>query len=76
MQQELSYYQEFLDNFFEAIRTSDPYAVHRIIDLVRSGSSTSEIQTEVNLVLAAKHPFDLQHDFQKATCQSFLCVEI
>lgn len=56
MEQELSYYQEFLDDFLEAIRTSDDDDVHRIIDIVRSVSSTREIQNKVAHVLAENRP--------------------
>ena len=49
--EELRYHQQFMDGFFEAIRTSDDANVHHIIDVVRSGSLTSEIQTAVNRIL-------------------------
>jgi hypothetical protein len=52
MEEELSYYQGFLDDFFEAIRDSSDDDVHHIINIVRSVSSTSETQFEVNRILA------------------------
>ncbi|KAJ5971817.1 C6 transcription factor [Penicillium vulpinum] len=51
MEEELKYHQQFMDGFLKAIRTSNDADVHHIIDVVRSGSSTSEIQTAVNRVL-------------------------
>lgn len=52
IEQELSHYQEFLSDFLEAIRLSDDDDVHHIINIVRSGSSTSKIHIEVTLILA------------------------
>ncbi|KAJ5607200.1 C6 transcription factor [Penicillium hordei] len=51
MEEELRYHQQFMDGFLKVIRTSNNTDVHHIIDVVRSGSSTSEIQTAVNRVL-------------------------
>lgn len=51
MEKELNYYQKFLDDFFEALRISKDDDVDHIINIVRSGASTSEIQLEVNGVL-------------------------
>lgn len=51
IEEELGYHQQFLDEFLEAIRTSNDADVHHIIDVVRSGSSTSEIQAAVTRVL-------------------------
>ena len=51
MEEELRYHQQFLDEFFEAIRTSNDANLHHIIDVVRSGLSTTEIQTVVTRVL-------------------------
>jgi hypothetical protein len=48
MEEELNYYQRFLDDFFEAIRNSNDNDIHHIINVVRSGSSVSEIQFEAN----------------------------
>lgn len=48
MEEELRYHQQFMDEFLEAIRTSNDADVHHIIDVVRLGSSRSEIQTAVN----------------------------
>jgi hypothetical protein len=45
-------YQESLDDFLEAMRTSDDDDVQGIVDVVRSGSSTSKIKTEVAHILA------------------------
>ncbi|KAJ5318361.1 C6 transcription factor [Penicillium atrosanguineum] len=54
MEEELNYYQRFLNDFFEAIRSSDD-DVHHIINAVRSGSSASAIQFEVNIILAGNN---------------------
>ncbi|KAJ5101063.1 hypothetical protein N7456_007115 [Penicillium angulare] len=43
MEEELGYYQRFMDDFLEAIRSSDDNEVHHIINAVRMGSSTREI---------------------------------
>lgn len=51
MEEELRYHQQFMDEFLEAIRTSNDADVHHIIDVVRLGSSISEIKTVVNCVL-------------------------
>ncbi|CAI7636476.1 unnamed protein product [Penicillium palitans] len=51
MEEELGHYQRFLADFLTAIRDSDDDDVHHIINTVRSGSSASEIQSEVNKVL-------------------------
>lgn len=56
MEEELSYYQMFLDDFFEGIRNCNDDDVHHIINIVRSGSSTSEIRFEVNSILAGNNP--------------------
>lgn len=48
MEEEFRYHQQFMDQFLEAIRTSNDADVHHIIDVVRLGSSRSEIQTAVN----------------------------
>ena len=51
MEEELRYHQQFLDEFLEGIRTSNDANLHHIIDVVRSGLSTTEIQTVVTRVL-------------------------
>lgn len=51
MEEELGHYQRFSNDFLRAIRDSDNDDVHHIINTVRSGSSKSEIQFEVNNVL-------------------------
>jgi hypothetical protein len=51
MEEELGHYQRFWADFSRAIRDSDHDGVHHIINTVRSGSSSSEIQSEVNKVL-------------------------
>jgi hypothetical protein len=48
---ELRYYREFSNNFLMAIGTSHYADVHHIIDIVRSGSSISEIKNVVTRVL-------------------------
>ncbi|KAJ5134419.1 C6 finger domain protein [Penicillium atrosanguineum] len=52
MEQDLTFYQELMDDFFELIRISSDDDVHHMINIVRSGSSAGEIQTEVVRVLA------------------------
>lgn len=56
MEEELNYYRSFLDDFFEAIRDSNDDDVQHIIDIVRSGSSTGEIQFGVKSILAGNDP--------------------
>lgn len=51
MEDELDHYQRFLADFLGAIRDSDDDDVHHIITTVRSGSSASEIQSEVTKIL-------------------------
>jgi len=51
-EQELLYYQEFVESFFEAIKTSHDDGVQHIINVVRSGSSIADVKTEVTLILA------------------------
>ncbi|KOS47874.1 hypothetical protein ACN38_g1157 [Penicillium nordicum] len=51
MEQELRYHQQFMDQILEAIRTSNDADFHHIIDVVRLGSSRSEIQTAMNRVI-------------------------
>ncbi|KAI2734308.1 transcriptional regulator family: Fungal Specific TF [Penicillium roqueforti] len=48
---ELRHYQRFLNDFLRAIQDSGDDDVRNIINTVRAGSSTSEIQSEVNSVL-------------------------
>ena len=48
---ELRHYQRFLNDFLRAIQDSSDDDVRNIINTVRAGSSTSEIQSEVNSVL-------------------------
>lgn len=50
-EQELLYYQEFVESFFKAIRTSHDDQVQHIIDIVRSGSSIASVRNEVDLIL-------------------------
>lgn len=49
---ELAYYKEFVDGIFMAMRTSSQSDLQQIIDAVRSGASTSEVQNLVTSVLA------------------------
>ncbi|KAJ9483107.1 hypothetical protein VN97_g10313 [Penicillium thymicola] len=58
MEEELRYHQQFMDGFLKAIRTSNNTDVHHIIDIVRSGSSISEIQTAVNRVLTDNRSYN------------------
>ncbi|CAG8890705.1 unnamed protein product [Penicillium salamii] len=48
---ELRHYQKFLNDFLRAIRESGDDDVRHIISTVQAGSSTGEIQSEVNSVL-------------------------
>jgi len=56
-EQELLYYQEFVESFFEAIKTSHVHDVQHIINVVRSGSSIADVKTEVTLILAENSSF-------------------
>ncbi|KAJ6107621.1 hypothetical protein N7523_008944 [Penicillium sp. IBT 18751x] len=53
VEQERSFYQELMEGFFTIIRTSSDEDVQHIINIVRSGSSAGDIQTEVIRVLAS-----------------------
>lgn len=55
MEEDLKYYREFLDKFFEAIRTSADNDVQHIIDVVQSAPSISEVQMEVARVLEGSY---------------------
>ncbi|KAJ5853145.1 hypothetical protein N7534_005688 [Penicillium rubens] len=56
MKEELGYYQRFLVDLIEAIWDCNDDDVHPIINIVRSGSSSSEIQSEVNNILEGNNP--------------------
>lgn len=55
MEEDLKCYREFLDKFFEAIRTSTDNDVQHIIDVVQSAPSISEVQMEVARVLEGSY---------------------
>jgi hypothetical protein len=51
MEEELDYYKKFVSDFFKAMRTSSDADIQQIIDLMRSGSSTSEVQSKVAYII-------------------------
>jgi hypothetical protein len=51
MEEELDYYKKFVSHFFKAMRTSSDADIQQIIDLMRSGSSTSEVQSKVAYII-------------------------
>ncbi|KAF4772320.1 hypothetical protein HAV15_012220 [Penicillium sp. str.  len=55
MEEELQYYQEFLEEFLLAIRISNEADVQHIIDIVRLGSPTGEIRNLVIHLLTKNH---------------------
>jgi hypothetical protein len=52
IEEELRYYKEFVGDVFMAMRTCSDADIQQIIDVVRSGSSTSEVQITVTNILA------------------------
>lgn len=51
MEQDLQFYRDFLYKLLEAIRTSPENDVQRIIEVIRSAQSITDVQKEVTHVL-------------------------
>lgn len=54
MEEKLDFYEKFVADLFQVMRTSSDPDLQQIIDVIRSGASTSEVQDVVTFVLTEK----------------------
>jgi hypothetical protein len=51
MEEELGFYKKFVADLFQVMRTSSDHDLQQIINVIRSGAPTSEVQNVVTYVL-------------------------